>query len=128
LADAFRVGASFIGGDPVCLVLGDNLFHGASLAELLQKTAASLDGCTLFGYRVAEPGRYGVVELDDHGRMVSIEEKPARPRSNIAVTGLYFYDNDVVATARDLRPSARGELEITDVNRAYLARGRARLT
>ena len=123
LADAFIVGADFIGGDRVALILGDNLFHGHGLPEAIARAAARPTGATIFGYAVHAPQRYGVVELDRSGRPLSIEEKPERPRSNIAVTGLYFYDNDVVRIAAVLKPSARGELEITDVNRAYLARG-----
>ena len=122
LADAFIVGADFIGGDRVALILGDNLFHGHGLPEALARAAARQTGATIFGYAVHAPQRYGVVELDRSGRPLSIEEKPERPRSNIAVTGLYFYDNDVVRIATGLKPSARGELEITEVNRAYLAR------
>jgi glucose-1-phosphate thymidylyltransferase len=123
LADAFLVGADFIGGDRVALILGDNLFHGHGLPEALARAVARPAGATIFGYAVNAPQQYGVVELDRSGRPLSIEEKPARPRSNIAVTGLYFYDNDVVRIAAGLKPSARGELEITDVNRAYLERG-----
>jgi glucose-1-phosphate thymidylyltransferase len=127
LAEAFLIGRQFIGDDDVCLVLGDNIFHGHGLATVLQHEAAALDGCTLFGYPVEDPERYGVVEVDADGRVLSIEEKPARPRSHIAVTGLYFYDNEVVSIAAGLTPSARGELEITDVNEAYLRQGRAKL-
>jgi glucose-1-phosphate thymidylyltransferase len=127
LAEAFIIGADHVGDDTAALVLGDNIFHGNDLAEMLQREVAALDGCTLFGYHVRDPERYGVAEADGTGRLVSIEEKPARPKSNKAVTGLYFYDNDVVAIAAGLRPSARGELEITDVNRAYLERGAARV-
>ena len=127
LAEAFIIGADHVGDDSAALVLGDNIFHGNDLAELLQREAAGLDGCTLFGYQVRDPERYGVAEADATGRLVSIEEKPAEPKSNKAVTGLYLYDNDVVGIAAKLTPSARGELEITDVNRAYLERGRARL-
>jgi glucose-1-phosphate thymidylyltransferase len=123
LAQAFTIGADFIGHDPSCLVLGDNIFYGHGLPELLAQAGARPDGATVFGYYVADPERYGVVEFDESGRAVSIEEKPARPRSHYAVTGLYFYDNEVVSIARSLRPSARGEYEITDVNRAYLERG-----
>jgi glucose-1-phosphate thymidylyltransferase len=123
LADAFIVGADFIGRDRVALVLGDNIFHGHGLQETLGRGAARTSGATIYGYGVNTPEQYGVVELDGSGRAVSIEEKPAHPKSNIAVTGLYFYDNDVVRIAADLRPSGRGELEITDVNRAYLERG-----
>jgi glucose-1-phosphate thymidylyltransferase len=127
LAEAFIIGADHVGDDSAALVLGDNIFHGNDLAEMLQREVTDLDGCTLFGYRVSDPERYGVAEADANGKLVSIEEKPARPRSNKAVTGLYFYDNDVVDIAAGLTPSARGELEITDVNRAYLDKGRARL-
>ena len=127
LAEAFIIGADHVGDDSAALVLGDNIFHGNDLAELLQREAASLDGCTLFGYQVRDPERYGVAEADAAGRLISIEEKPAKPKSNKAVTGLYLYDNEVVGIAAELTPSARGELEITDVNRAYLERGRARL-
>ena len=127
LAEAFTIGADHVGDDSAALVLGDNIFHGNDLAELLQREAAGLDGCTLFGYQVRDPERYGVAEADATGRLISIEEKPARPKSNKAVTGLYLYDNDVVEIAAKLTPSARGELEITDVNRAYLERGKARL-
>ncbi|MCP2260378.1 glucose-1-phosphate thymidylyltransferase [Streptoalloteichus tenebrarius] len=127
LAEAFVIGADFIGDQDVALVLGDNIFYGQGFSRLLQKEAATLDGCVLFGYPVKDPERYGVGEVDGDGRLVSIEEKPERPRSNRAITGLYFYDNRVVEIARGLRPSARGELEITDVNLAYLREGRARL-
>jgi glucose-1-phosphate thymidylyltransferase len=127
LAEAFVIGREHVGSDDAALVLGDNIFHGNDLAELLQREVARLDGCTLFGYQVRDPERYGVAEADADGRLISIEEKPARPRSNKAVTGLYFYDNDVLDIAASLTPSARGELEITDVNRAYLDKGKARL-
>ncbi len=123
LADAFIVGADFIGSDRVALILGDNIFYGHTLPEVLARGSRRGSGATIFGYVVSEPRAYGVVELDQAGRPVSIEEKPAAPKSNIAVTGLYFYDNDVVAIASSLKPSARGELEITDINRAYLDRG-----
>ncbi|KNB52161.1 glucose-1-phosphate thymidylyltransferase RfbA [Streptomyces caatingaensis] len=126
VADAFLVSADHIGDDSVALVLGDNIFHGPGFGELLRSSARDVDGCVLFGYPVRDPERYGVGETDAAGRLVSIEEKPAAPRSRLAVTGLYLYDNDVVRIARDLRPSARGELEITDVNLAYLRRGKAR--
>jgi glucose-1-phosphate thymidylyltransferase len=109
------------------MVLGDNVFHGHGLSTLLQREAAALDGCTLFGYVVKDPERYGVVSTDGAGRIVDIEEKPAVPKTNVAVTGLYMYDNDVVRFAREARPSARGELEITDVNNRYVAEGRAHL-
>ena len=127
LAEAFLIGADFIGEDSVCLVLGDNIFHGHGLAQLLQQAVADLDGCTLFGYRVGDPERYGIAEVAPDGNVRSIEEKPSSPRSNLAVTGLYLYDKEVVQIARGLTPSARGELEITDVNTTYLRRGRARL-
>ena len=123
LAQALIIGAPFVGADRVCLVLGDNLFYGHGLAEGLQAAAARERGATIFGYYVRDPERYGVVTFDGAGRAVGIEEKPSAPRSNVAVTGLYFYDNDALRLAADLEPSARGELEITDVNRAYLARG-----
>jgi len=126
LADAFLVGEEFIAGDPVCLVLGDNIFYGMGLTGMLRQAAEAVvaGGAAVFGYAVRDPERYGVVQIDAAGRAVSLEEKPERPRSNLAVVGLYFYDRDVVAVARSLRPSARGELEITDVNRAYMAKGR----
>ncbi|MDV6011643.1 glucose-1-phosphate thymidylyltransferase RfbA [Haloechinothrix sp. LS1_15] len=127
LADAFRIGADHIGSDPVALVLGDNIFHGHGFSSLLLDSARDLDGCVLFGYPVPDPERYGVGVTDDSGRLIALDEKPSRPRSNRAITGLYFYDNDVVDIARHLRPSARGELEITDINRTYLERGKARL-
>jgi len=127
LAEAFVIGAGFIGSDEACLVLGDNLFYGHGFARLIQHEAATVKGCTLFGYPVTDPERYGVVEAGPDGTVLSIEEKPARPKSNLAITGLYFYDNDVVEIAKNLRPSARGELEITDVNNTYLRAGRARV-
>ena len=127
LAEAFLIGREHVGSDDAALVLGDNIFYGNNLAEMLQREASTLDGCTLFGYQVSEPQRYGVAEADPDGRLLSIEEKPARPRSTKAVTGLYFYDNDVLDIAASLTPSARGELEITDVNLAYLAKGKAKL-
>ena len=127
LADAFLVGAEHIGDDPVALVLGDNIFHGPDLGVRLREAVRTLDGCVLFGYPVSDPERYGVGEVDAAGRLLSLEEKPSRPRSDLAITGLYFYDNDVVDIAKNLRPSERGELEITDVNRVYLDRGRADL-
>ena len=123
LADAFIMGADFVGTDRVALVLGDNIFYGHGLLDLLANAYARETGATVFGYVVNSPEQYGVVELDDTGRAVSIEEKPLQPKSNIAVTGLYFYDNDVVRMAAELKPSPRGELEITDLNRAYMDRG-----
>ena len=123
LAQAFLIGADFIGRDPVALVLGDNIFYGANLSVLLKKAVARKSGATVFGYYVCDPERFGVVEFDAAGKAVSIEEKPAHPRSNYAVTGLYFYDNDVVEIARHIKPSARGELEISSVNNEYLKRG-----
>jgi glucose-1-phosphate thymidylyltransferase len=123
IAQAFTIGADFIGDDPVCLILGDNLFYGRGLQEMLLNAAGRETGGTVFAYYVRDPERYGVVDVDDDGRARSIEEKPDDPASNYAVTGLYFYDNDVVDIARNLEPSDRGELEITDVNRRYLERG-----
>jgi glucose-1-phosphate thymidylyltransferase len=127
IADAFIIGADYIGGDQSALILGDNVFHGAGFRHLLRDSREVLDGCTLFGYPVSDPQRYGIGEVDSAGVLVSIEEKPLRPRSNNAITGLYFYDSEVVDIARDLAPSARGELEITDVNLAYMKQGRANL-
>ena len=127
LAEAFTIGADHIADDSVCMVLGDNVFHGHRLSTLLQHEVEALDGCSLFGYTVSDPERYGVVTTDEAGRITSIEEKPATPRSNTAVTGLYMYDNDVVRFAAEVRPSWRNELEITDVNNRYVAEGRARL-
>jgi glucose-1-phosphate thymidylyltransferase len=126
LAQAFTIGADFIGDDKVALILGDNLLYGPGLGTQL-KTFADVDGGQVFAYWVAEPSAYGVVEFDSGGVVVSLEEKPKQPRSNFAVPGLYFYDNDVVAIAQDLSPSDRGEYEITDVNRAYLKQGRLRV-
>jgi glucose-1-phosphate thymidylyltransferase len=123
LAQAFILGADFVGSDPACLILGDNIYHGPGLDALLARAGARPRGATVFGYQVQDPERYGVVEFDTHGRAISIEEKPKHPKSDYAVTGLYFYDNDVLEIARGIKPSARGELEITDVNRAYLERG-----
>ena len=127
LAQAFVLGRDFVGADPSALILGDNIFHGHGLTEMVQSAAAQADGATVFGYQVRDPERYGVAEMGPDGRVISIEEKPANPRSPFAVTGLYFYDNDVLDIARDLAPSARGEYEITDVNREYLRRERLRM-
>ncbi len=124
LAQAFTIGADFVGDDASCLVLGDNIFSGPGLGTRLLTKAQSVDGALIFGYQVADPRAYGVVEVDDDGLAISIEEKPELPKSHWAVPGLYFYDNDVVAIARDLKPSARGELEITDVNRTYMEQRR----
>jgi glucose-1-phosphate thymidylyltransferase len=123
IADAFIVGRDFVGEDPVALVLGDNIFYGNGLPELLLKASARRKGATIFGYVVKTPEQYGVIELDSDGRALSIEEKPKQPKSNVAVTGLYFYDNDVLKIAAEIKPSARGEIEITDVNKAYMERG-----
>ncbi|EWG98237.1 glucose-1-phosphate thymidylyltransferase RfbA [Halomonas sp. BC04] len=127
LAQAFIIGESFIGHDPVCLVLGDNIFHGPNFSEQLRRASMQSHGATIFGYMVKDPERFGVVEFDDQGRAISIIEKPKVPKSPYAVTGLYFYDNDVVEIARAVRPSERGELEITSVNNAYLQRGDLRV-
>lgn len=128
LAQAFIIGADFIGEDNVCLVLGDNIFYGQHFSEKLNEATSRHSGATVFGYHVADPERFGVVEFDEAGKAVSIEEKPASPRSNYAVTGLYFYDNDVIDIARNIKPSHRGELEITDVNIAYMERGDLHVT
>lgn len=122
LAQSFTIGRDFVGTSPVALALGDNLFYGDGLPEVLGRAVARPSGATVFGYAVRDPERYGVIEFDEHGDAVSIEEKPAAPKSTYAVTGLYFYDNDVLDIAADLKPSARGEYEITDVNRVYLER------
>lgn len=123
LAQAFLIGERFIGNDPVCLILGDNIFHGQHFGEQLQNAATRTSGATVFGYWVKDPERFGVIDFDSQGRALSIEEKPKIPKSSYAVTGLYFYDNDVIKIAKAVKPSPRGELEITDVNNAYLKRG-----
>jgi glucose-1-phosphate thymidylyltransferase len=123
LAQAFILGREFIGADPAALILGDNIFYGHDLATQVERARMRLGGATVFAYRVNDPERYGVVEFDAEGAAISLEEKPAVPRSNYAVTGLYFYDNSVVEVVREIKPSARGELEITDVNRHYLEKG-----
>src|SRR5512133_1919451 len=124
LAQAFIIGEEFIGDDSVCMVLGDNIFYGYNFTPILEEAAALTDGSIVFGYYVNDPDRYGVAEFDEHGKVLSLEEKPEKPKSNYAVTGLYFYSNDVVAKAKGLKPSPRGELEITDLNRLYLEEGR----
>jgi glucose-1-phosphate thymidylyltransferase len=120
LAQAFIIGEDFIGSDSVCMILGDNIFYGYNFGKILKESAKLQDGAIVFGYYVSDPERYGVAEFDDEGNVISIEEKPKQPRSNYAVTGLYYYTNDVVAKAKNLKPSPRGELEITDLNRLYL--------
>lgn len=127
LAQAFLIGEEFINGEAVCLVLGDNLFYGHELGSSLLAASRRMEGATVFGYHTKEPEQYGVVEFDSEGRVVSLEEKPKQPKSNYAVPGIYFYDRNVVATAKSLKPSVRGELEITDLNRLYLERGELRV-
>jgi glucose-1-phosphate thymidylyltransferase len=127
LAQAFIIGREFVGNDGVALVLGDNIFYGQGFRKMLARAASQREGATVFAYQVKDPERYGVVEIDADGKALSIEEKPKKPRSNFAVTGLYFYDNQVVADAAQLKPSARGELEITDLNRIYMTRGQLRV-
>lgn len=123
LAQAFIIGEEFIGDDSVCLILGDNIYYGGGLSKMLQSASSKKSGATVFGYHVNDPERFGVVEFDDNMKAISVEEKPVEPKSNYAVTGLYFYDNDVIEIAKNIKPSERGELEITDVNQAYLDRG-----
>ncbi|MCR4657256.1 MAG: glucose-1-phosphate thymidylyltransferase RfbA [Lachnospiraceae bacterium] len=127
LADAFIVGEEFIGSDRVALILGDNIFYGQSFSKILKNVAAREDGATIFGYYVRDPREYGVVEFDENGMAISIEEKPQKPKSNYAVPGLYFYDNNVIEIAKNVKPSARGEIEITSVNNAYLEQGKLRV-
>ncbi len=127
LAEAFIIGREFIGADSVCLVLGDNIFHGAGLAKMLQREAQHPSGASLFAYKVRDPERYGVAVFDAGRKLVGVEEKPEKPQSDMAITGLYMYDNEVVDVAARMKPSARGELEITDINNHYISRGRARL-
>ncbi len=127
LAQAFLIGEKFVGNEPACLILGDNIFYGHGFGKVLLDTATLEDGAVVFGYYVTDPQRYGVVEFDENGKVLSIEEKPAKPKSQYAVTGLYFYSNDVADKAKTLKPSARGELEITDLNRLYLQEGRLKV-
>ena len=127
LADAFRVGASFVGNEPACLILGDNIFFGHNLPEILKRAATLTEGALIFAYPVRDPERYGVAEFDENGKVLSIEEKPKQPRSHYAIPGIYFYDSQVVELAANLQPSARGEIEITDLNRLYLEKGQLRV-
>jgi glucose-1-phosphate thymidylyltransferase len=127
LAEAFIIGEEFIGRDKVALILGDNIFYGTGLSQLLQENSDP-EGGIIYGYHVQDPERYGVVEFDDEGKAISIEEKPIHPKSNYAVPGIYFYDNNVVAIAKNIKPSRRGELEITDINKAYLEQGRLKVS
>jgi len=127
LPEAFIIGADFVGADPVTLILGDNIFHGPGMSDVLRRSRQELDGCVLFGYQVSDPERYGVGEVDEQGRLTGIEEKPVRPRTNRAITGLYLFDNHVLDIAKNLTPSPRGELEITDVIRHYQHQGRAKV-
>lgn len=127
LAQAFIIGENFIGSDSVCLILGDNIFYGQGFSPVLKKAAAVADGAVIFGYPVKDPERYGVVEFDGEGRAISLEEKPKKPKSYFAIPGLYFYDNKVAKIAKEIKPSARGELEITDLNRVYLNAGKLRV-
>lgn len=127
IAEAFIIGEEFIGEDPVSLILGDNIFYGQGFSKILKQAAANKKGATIFGYRVKDPQRFGVIGFDEEGQPVSIEEKPEKPASNFAVTGLYFYDNKVIEIAKNLKPSGRGELEITDINRTYLESGRLKV-
>ncbi len=128
IAQAFLIGEDFIGNDPVCLILGDNIYFGQHFSEKLKDAALRIDGATIFGYRVPDPERFGVIEFDRHGNILSIEEKPSKPKSNFAVTGLYFYDNSVVSIAKNITPSARGELEISDINKIYMQNKKLNLT
>lgn len=127
IADAFIVGEKFIGNDNVCLILGDNIFHGPGFSQILKRAASLKEGAIIFGYYVKDPRRYGVVEFDENNKVISIEEKPDKPKSHYAVPGLYFYDNQIVEIAKNLKPSARGELEITDVNKEYLKKGQLKV-
>ena len=127
LAQAFIIGEKFIGNDPVCLVLGDNIFHGQHFSDQLKKANSQVSGATVFGYLVKDPERFGVVEFDEQKRAISLEEKPKQPKSHFAVTGLYFYDNDVIEIAKQVKPSERGELEITDINAEYLKQGKLKV-